>query len=112
MDTLTLCAAAFVSLLYPFKWMHPLVPLLPTALIEYLEAPTPYLMGVQTRVYETDECQAAIEDVIVVQLDYDKVMIPKSVKTELFPKQFCKKMEKYFQSHIPPPASRFYFGIP
>lgn len=109
MDTLTLCAAAFVSLLYPFKWMHPLVPLLPTTLIEYLEAPTPYLMGVQTRVYESDECQAAIEDVIVVQLDYDKVLVPKSVKTEFFPKPFIKKMEKYFQSHIPPPASRFFY---
>lgn len=61
MDTLTLCAAAFVSFLYPFKWMHPLVPLLPTALIEYLEAPTPYLMGVQTHVYESDDCQAVID---------------------------------------------------
>ena len=107
MDTLTLCAAAFVSLLYPFKWMHPLVPLLPTQLIEYLEAPTPYLMGVQTRVYDTDECQGAIEGVVVVQLDYDKVMVPKGVKVENFPKTFVKRMEKYFSSRIPPPASRY-----
>lgn len=106
MDTLTLCAEAFISLLYPFKWMHPLVPLLPTALIEYLEAPTPYLMGVQKHVYDTDDCQQALEGVIVVQLDYDKVTIPKETKVESFPKSFVKKMEKFFGSQLPPPSSK------
>lgn len=106
MDTLTLCAEAFISLLYPFKWMHPLVPLLPTQLIEYLEAPTPYLMGVTTPVYESDDCQSVLEGVIVVQLDYDKVIVPKGVKVENFPKSFVKKMEKVFSQNIPPPSSR------
>lgn len=105
MDTLTLCAEAFVSLLYPFKWMHPLVPLLPTQLIEYLEAPTPYLMGVTSQVYDTDECMAATDGVVVVQLDYDKVMVPKGVKVESFPRSFVKKMEGFFASNIPPPSS-------
>lgn len=105
MDTLTLCAEAFVSLLYPFKWMHPLVPLLPTQLIEYLEAPTPYLMGVTSQVYDTDECMAAIDGVVVVQLDFDKVIVPKGVKVESFPRSFVKKMEKFFMSTIPPPSS-------
>lgn len=109
MDTLTLCAEAFISLLYPFKWMHPLVPLLPTQLIEYLEAPTPYLMGVTTSVYESDDCQNVLDGVIVVQLDYDKVIVPKGVKVENFPKTFVKKMEKVFSQNIPPPSSRFYF---
>ena len=105
MDTLTLCAEAFISLLYPFKWMHPLVPLLPTQLIEYLEAPTPYLMGVTSQVYDTEECLAATDGVVVVQLDYDKLMIPKNVKVESFPKSFVKKMEGFFASTIPPPSS-------
>ena len=105
MDTLTLCAEAFISLLYPFKWMHPLVPLLPTQLIEYLEAPTPYLMGVTSQVYDTEECLAATDGVVVVQLDYDKLMIPKDVKVESFPKSFVKKMEGFFASTIPPPSS-------
>lgn len=105
MDTLTLCAEAFISLLYPFKWMHPLVPLLPTQLIEYLEAPTPYLMGVTSQVYDTEECLAATDGVVVVQLDYDKLLIPKSVKVESFPKSFVKKMEGFFASTIPPPSS-------
>ena len=104
-DTLTLCAEAFVSLLYPFKWMHPFVPLLPTQLIEYLEAPTPYLMGVQTHVYETEECQQALEGVLVVQLDYDKIIVPKENKVETFPKAFIKKFEKFMAANIPPPSS-------
>ena len=111
MDTLTLCAAAFVSFLYPFKWMHPLVPLLPAALIEYLEAPTPYLMGVQTHVYESDDCQAVIDGVVVVQLDYDKVIVPRNVRVETFPKSFLRKMQKAFQAHIPPPASECVFPL-
>lgn len=109
MDTLTLCAEAFISLLYPFKWMHPLVPLLPTQLIEYLEAPTPYLMGVTSQVYDTEECLAATDGVVVVQLDYDKLMIPKDVKVESFPKSFVKKMEGFFASTIPPPSSTLFF---
>ena len=109
MDTLTLCAESFISLLYPFKWMHPFVPLLPTQLIEYLEAPTPYLMGVQTHVYDTDECQQALDGVIVVQLDYDKIIVPKGTKVESFPKPFIKKMEKFVSAQIPPPSSILFF---
>lgn len=82
------------------------MPLLPTQLIEYLEAPTPYLMGVTTPVYESDDCQSVLEGVIVVQLDYDKVIVPKGVKVENFPKSFVKKMEKVFSQNIPPPSSR------
>lgn len=107
MDTLTLCAEAFTSLLYPFRWMHPLVPLLPTQLIEYLEAPTPYLMGVTTSVYDSDDCQSVLDGVVVVQLDFDKVMVPKGVKAESFPRAFTKKMEKFFAQNIPPPSSAF-----
>ncbi|KDO24301.1 hypothetical protein SPRG_10376, partial [Saprolegnia parasitica CBS 223.65] len=36
------------ALLYPFRWQHPYVPMLPRILSEYLQAPLPYILGVQT----------------------------------------------------------------
>jgi hypothetical protein len=34
------------SLLAPFDWQHLLVPVLPESLLELVEAPTPYLIGI------------------------------------------------------------------
>jgi hypothetical protein len=32
--------------MFPFKWLHPYIPVLPKNQYEYLESPTPYIMGV------------------------------------------------------------------
>ncbi|XP_055011311.1 LOW QUALITY PROTEIN: DENN domain-containing protein 5B-like [Boleophthalmus pectinirostris] len=37
------------SLLFPFQWQHVYVPLLPSSLRHFLDAPVPYLMGLQGR---------------------------------------------------------------
>ena len=34
-------------ILSPFAWQHTLIPLLPSPLIHILEAPTPYIIGIQ-----------------------------------------------------------------
>ena len=41
---------ALCRLLAPLRWQHVYVPLLPYHLTELLQAPTPYLMGVQKEV--------------------------------------------------------------
>ena len=46
--TLSNVAEALCDFLYPLKWQHIYIPILPEQLIEYVEAPTPYLMGVNT----------------------------------------------------------------
>jgi hypothetical protein len=35
-----------LSLIFPFKWLHTYIPVLPKNQIDYLESPTPYIMGV------------------------------------------------------------------
>ena len=40
------CSEALCELLYPLNWQHIYIPIVPEQLTEYLEAPTPYLMGV------------------------------------------------------------------
>lgn len=108
-DILTLCAESFISLLYPFKWMHPFVPILPSQLIEYLEAPTPYLMGVTRNVFDSSECQQALDGVVIVTLDQNKVEVPDAFEAVSLPKTFKKKLEKFVLGHSPPPATRILY---
>ena len=45
---LTPVIQCFLRLISPFKWLLPYVPLLPCGLIEYLEAPHPFIMGLNS----------------------------------------------------------------
>ncbi|XP_056445342.1 DENN domain-containing protein 5B isoform X2 [Gadus chalcogrammus] len=42
-------AEGVTSLLFPFQWQHVYVPILPPSLLHFLDAPVPYLMGLQSR---------------------------------------------------------------
>eukprot|EP01062_Namystynia_karyoxenos_P020736 TRINITY_DN1783_c2_g1_i1.p1 TRINITY_DN1783_c2_g1~~TRINITY_DN1783_c2_g1_i1.p1 ORF type:complete len:874 (+),score=213.16 TRINITY_DN1783_c2_g1_i1:71-2623(+) len=46
LDNMTTCGHALLSLLYPFRWHHPFVPVLPQEMLDALCSPTPFLMGV------------------------------------------------------------------
>ncbi|KPM07491.1 DENN domain-containing protein 5A-like protein [Sarcoptes scabiei] len=47
---LMLISESLITLLNPFKWQHVYVPILPTKLgLHYLEAPTPFIMGINSR---------------------------------------------------------------
>jgi pentatricopeptide repeat protein len=45
-SVLTVCAEILCSLLFPFRWSHLYVPMLPRMLCPMLDAPVPYLCGV------------------------------------------------------------------
>jgi hypothetical protein len=40
---------ALLKLVFPFKWLHTYVPVLPDSFLEYLENPTPFIYGVNTQ---------------------------------------------------------------
>uniref|UniRef100_A0A8C3ABQ4 DENN/MADD domain containing 5B n=1 Tax=Cyclopterus lumpus TaxID=8103 RepID=A0A8C3ABQ4_CYCLU len=42
-------AEAITTLLFPFQWQHVYVPILPASLLHFLDAPVPYLMGLQSK---------------------------------------------------------------
>jgi hypothetical protein len=44
---LTLAAESFLSLLFPFDWHHAYIPILPSAMFDYLAAPCPFIIGIQ-----------------------------------------------------------------
>ena len=73
-SALSTAILGFNSLLHPFKWCLALVPILPLALIEMLEAPLPLLAGLPKRVYkEITLTPAEMSTKIWVFLDSGKI---------------------------------------
>jgi hypothetical protein len=46
LSVLATVAETLLTLLYPFKWEHVYVPVLPLQLLDFVSAPTPFIMGV------------------------------------------------------------------
>uniref|UniRef100_A0A8C1Y7Y9 DENN/MADD domain containing 5B n=1 Tax=Cyprinus carpio TaxID=7962 RepID=A0A8C1Y7Y9_CYPCA len=46
---LMVVAEGITTLLFPFQWQHVYVPILPASLLHFLDAPVPYLMGLQSK---------------------------------------------------------------
>ena len=64
-------------LFYPFSWNYLYIPLLPMALLQYLQAPVPFLMGLHAchkkRALAMDGVNA--ESLIIIDLDLDDVRV-------------------------------------
>lgn len=45
LSTLSQCCHAVVALLYPFVWQHTYIPVLPTAMLDIVCTPTPFIVG-------------------------------------------------------------------
>lgn len=53
--TLFCICEALISLIFPFKWLHSYIPNLPMDQLDYLESPTPYLMGLLSSFADANE---------------------------------------------------------
>ncbi|KAI5651314.1 DENN (AEX-3) domain-containing protein [Phthorimaea operculella] len=86
-DTLTAVSEAVSSLLFPFKWQCPYIPLCPLGLAEVLHAPLPYLIGVDSRFFDLYEPPP---DVTCVDLDTNNITLcesQKHISIKLLPKR-------------------------
>lgn len=93
---LYLATRALVDLLFPFTWSGVLIPVLPARLIQALEAPCPYIVGVERR-YEKLELPS--EDFVLVDLDTDK--IESDVRPTPLPRHQRKKLLSLLQLAAP-----------
>ena len=73
---LTDSCTALTSLIYPMKYSHTLVPVLPSSLLDVLSSPTPFIIGVHS---VNQEHVADLLDVIVVDLDGGMIHIPENM---------------------------------
>lgn len=93
-STLTAVAEAVSSLLFPFKWQCPYIPLCPLGLAEVLHAPVPYLIGVDSRFFEMYEPP---NDVTCIDLDTNNISLCESQKhlnTKLLPKRAARILKQ------------------
>ncbi|XP_045511840.1 DENN domain-containing protein Crag isoform X1 [Pieris brassicae] len=93
-DTLTAVSEAVSSLLFPFKWQCPYIPLCPLGLAEVLHAPLPYLIGVDSRFFDLYEPPP---DVTCVDLDTNNITICESqrhISLKLLPKSHARTLKQ------------------
>ncbi|KAG6620388.1 DENN domain-containing protein 5B [Phytophthora cinnamomi] len=85
---LTPICEALCALLFPFSWKHVFIPFLPVKLIEYLQAPVPYFIGLHTSSLATRVGSEMFASCVVVHLDKDKVVSPIFSRVEDYPADF------------------------
>ncbi|MCJ1311704.1 hypothetical protein MMC25_005377 [Agyrium rufum] len=101
---LHLISKALVNLLYPLTWNGIFIPVLPVRLIQAVEAPCPYIVGIERR-YEKVELPE--DDFVLVDLDADTI---ESVTPPLpLPKQQRRKLISLLQLAAP---HHNRFGVP
>lgn len=95
---LHLASKALASLLYPMKWASIFIPVLPARLLSALEAPCPYIVGVERR-YENLELPE--DDYVLVDLDQDIVEAAATALPVQLPRQQRRKLVSLLQLAAP-----------
>jgi len=67
-SNLAMVAEVMTSLIYPFSWALPYIPVLPEAMLEIVEAPLSYMLGVPSCTMKWID-KAVLQDVVVIDLD-------------------------------------------
>ncbi|MBE7179937.1 MAG: hypothetical protein INR71_01815, partial [Terriglobus roseus] len=101
---LHLASAAITNLLYPLKWCGVFIPVLPARLIQTLEAPCPYIIGIEKRY---DNVEYPSDDFVLVDLDED--VIESTAAPVCLPRQQRRKLMSLLQLSAP---HHHRFGVP
>ncbi|KAF2745710.1 DENN-domain-containing protein [Sporormia fimetaria CBS 119925] len=102
---LHLASLAIAHLLYPFKWAGVFIPVLPARLVQTIEAPCPYIVGIERR-YEPLEYPE--DEYVLVDLDNDSIVSNDSAPMPL-PRQQRRKLAALLQQSAPHHTR---FGVP
>ncbi|KAK2070860.1 hypothetical protein P8C59_005322 [Phyllachora maydis] len=101
---LHLACHALISLLYPLSWASVFIPVLPARLLSALEAPCPYIVGVEKRYERIDLPE---DDYVVVDLDKDA--IDATSPPQHLPRTHRRKLVSLLQVAAP---HKLRFGVP
>ncbi|XP_032875815.1 DENN domain-containing protein 3 isoform X3 [Amblyraja radiata] len=77
---LTLVAECFILYLHPLQWQHTYVPILSKEMLDFLMAPTAFLMGCHIDYFK--EVKSEIEDLILVNIDEGTITFSNLAATE------------------------------
>eukprot|EP00026_Physarum_polycephalum_P001980 Phypoly_transcript_01984.p1 GENE.Phypoly_transcript_01984~~Phypoly_transcript_01984.p1 ORF type:complete len:956 (+),score=127.35 Phypoly_transcript_01984:107-2974(+) len=88
---LGIVSECITALLYPFKWFHIYIPLLPQPLVQYVHCPCPYVIGVNVGSRSVVDIPS---EAVVVDLDNNSISLPSPPPPPLPEKQKNKLMKK------------------
>ncbi|KAJ3424296.1 c-myc promoter binding protein [Anaeramoeba flamelloides] len=94
LTNLTQCIIAMISLLYPLKWHHPLIPVLPADFIEIFQSPVPSLIGCYSSIIEME---FPAGDTVIVDIDSDHIVSETSLKA--LPIRIQLKLKKIIEKY-------------
>ncbi|XP_031441222.1 DENN domain-containing protein 4C [Clupea harengus] len=89
---LTGIAEAVVAMIFPFQWQCPYIPLCPLSLAGVLNAPCPFIVGVDSRYFDLYDPPA---DVVCVDLDTNTIYLSdekRHFNSKNLPKKPCKSL--------------------
>lgn len=91
-----------MNLIFPFKWLHTYIPVLPREQIDYLDSPTPYLMGVLSSYVDYEYLRESYPNHIICDVNTSMIYgtppctLPSLEEINLRKKiQYIKKPELY-----------------
>ncbi|XP_074925165.1 C-myc promoter-binding protein [Chelonoidis abingdonii] len=91
-SVLTSVTEALVSMIFPFHWPCPYIPLCPLALADVLSAPCPFIVGIDSRYFDLYDPPP---DVSCVDLDTNTISQTgdkKTISWKILPKKPCKNL--------------------
>jgi len=93
---LHLASKALLDLLYPLTWSGVFIPVLPARLVQAIEAPCPYIVGIERRYEKVDFPE---DDFVLVDLDQDE--IESTTPPTPLPRQQRRKLMSLLQLAAP-----------
>ncbi|ERL93682.1 hypothetical protein D910_10970 [Dendroctonus ponderosae] len=101
-NRLTEACRALTALMYPFRYTHVYIPLLPAPLVEVLSTPTPFIMGVHSSLRSE---VAELMDVIVADLDGGSILIPDGISVPLLSEPLLNQIQEALSLILQPELS-------
>jgi hypothetical protein len=95
MSLLGTIAECLCSFIFPLRWMHVYIPILPKKCIDFIHAPVPFLMGVHSSSVQGEQIP---RDVIVVDLDNNVVAV--NTKLHTLPEHNTSKLKQSLQKAL------------
>ena len=90
----------FVSLLYPFEWIHTYIPVMSEKMLKFLQSFLPFFNGINISLYlkAIPILSKASKGVFIFNIDEDKIEINSNLKTNISKKT---KASSYINRHLP-----------
>ncbi|XP_061618519.1 DENN domain-containing protein 2A-like isoform X1 [Phyllopteryx taeniolatus] len=96
LSTLSQCCHAVVALLYPFVWQHTYIPVLPSAMLDIVCTPTPFIVGLLCgSLPQLNELP--LEEVLVVDLGKSRFLKQMDDEDSILPSKLHSALENVLE---------------